>query len=77
MSLFFLFLLFLCTMVFYLSKCMYIFFTTIVAVIGFSPDVYAIAENLGNVTLTVLLLNGQLGRDVVVTFSTDDGTATG
>ena len=44
--------------------------------IGFNPATYSVTEGAGSVTVTVAV-QGSLGRDVVVTLSTVDGTATG
>ena len=45
--------------------------------IGFSPTTYTVSEDVGSVSVAVSLLNGILGRDVVVTLQTLDGTAMG
>ena len=45
--------------------------------IGFSPDSYTATEDSGSITFTVALLDGTLGREVEVTFTTADGTAIG
>ena len=47
-----------------------------VVTIGFDPATYSITEGAGSVDVTVAV-QGPLGRDVVVTLSTVDGTATG
>ena len=52
-------------------------FNLLVATIGFVPDIYSVVEGtdqFGN--LTVQLISGQLGRDVIVTFDTQRGSAT-
>ena len=46
------------------------------AVVGFQPVDYEVNENEGSVTLTVLLLDGVLEREVTVFFETSPGTAT-
>ena len=45
--------------------------------IGFEPDSYTAREDEGPITFTVTLLDGTLGRDVEVTFTTVDGSAVG
>ena len=44
---------------------------------GLSPDSYTATEDSGSITFTVTLLNGTLGRDVEVSFTTANGTAVG
>ena len=43
--------------------------------IGFDSATYSVTEGAGSVNVTVSV-QGSLGRDVVVTLSTMDGTAT-
>ena len=45
--------------------------------IGFDSAPYSATEGAGSVTVTVAVQGSNLGRDVVVTLSTVDGTATG
>lgn len=46
--------------------------------IGFNPVTYSELEEAGSVNVTVSILNGTLGRNLVVTVSTTSGgTATG
>ena len=45
--------------------------------IGFQPVTYTVEEAAGEVTLTVLVLSGQLGRDVEIRLETSDISATG
>ena len=45
--------------------------------IGFDPDSYTVTEDDGPITFTVTVLDGTLGRDVEVTFTTEDGIAIG
>ena len=45
--------------------------------IGFNPVTYSQLEEAGSVNVTVSILDGTLGRNVVVTVSTSGGTATG
>jgi hypothetical protein len=48
------------------------------AVIGFVPDSYTVTEGTDLfASLNVELISGQLGRDVIVTFDTQDGSAIG
>jgi len=47
-----------------------------VVTIGFNGT-YSVCEDAGNITITVLVLMNSLARDVSVTLSTSDGTATG
>ena len=55
-----------------------IFFCLLVATIGFVPDIYSVIEGTDQfANLTVQLISGQLGRDVIVTFDTQSGSATG
>ena len=44
--------------------------------IGFDPVMYTVDEGAGTVRLTVKVLDGSLGRDVILNYRTDDGTAT-
>ena len=44
--------------------------------IGFDPVMYSVNETVGEVLLTVRVLDGQLARPVSVDFTTQDGTAT-
>jgi len=55
------------------------FFLNPVATIGFDPANYSVAEDTGNVSVTVSLLSGTLARglSVVMVTSLNDGTATG
>ena len=47
------------------------------AVIGFVPDTYNVTEGVDQlVHLNVQLISGQLGREVIVIFDTQSGTAT-
>jgi len=52
-------------------------FNYVVVTIGFSSTTYIVSEDVGSVSVAVSLRNGILGRDVVVTLQTLDGTATG
>ena len=56
------------------------FYTYVVAVIGFAPDMlynYSVIEGVDNViNLTVELNSGQLGREVVVVLEIQSDTAT-
>ena len=45
-------------------------------VIGFRPDAYEVDENSGTVELTVEVIDGVLTEDLVLTYTTADGTAT-
>ena len=46
--------------------------------IGFKTVAYSVLEDAGSVNVTVSILNGTLGRNIVVTLSTESGgTATG
>ena len=45
------------------------------AVIGFDMQTYDVIESVRFVTVTVRVVRGSLGRDVVVTLQTSDGTA--
>jgi hypothetical protein len=48
------------------------------AVIGFVPDNYTVTEGTDLfASLNVELISGQLGRDVIVSFDTQDGSAQG
>ena len=48
------------------------------AIIGFGPEAYSIIEGTDQFTnLNVELISGQLGREVIVNFSTLSGSATG
>ena len=46
-------------------------------VIGFDPKNYHVRENAGTVTLRVKVLNGLLGEEVSIDFTTQSGTALG
>jgi len=46
-------------------------------VIGFERNFTSVSEDIGNTTLRVAVLSGVLGRTVVVTFNTRNGTAEG
>ena len=46
------------------------------AVIGFDPQTYDVIESVGFVIVTVRAVQGFLGRDIVVTLQTNDGTTT-
>ena len=50
-----------------------------VITIGFNPTTYTFTESIGNVNVTVNILNGTLARDVQVLLMTSltDSTATG
>ena len=53
-------------------------FSSAVVTIGFDLATYAVLEDTGSVNITASILNGTLGRNVVVTLSTESGgTATG
>ena len=41
--------------------------------IGFDLATYSVLEDAGSANVTVSILNGTLGRNVVVTFSTESG----
>ena len=46
------------------------------AVIGFVPNIYTITEGVTQfANLNVVLISGQLGREVIVSFSTQSGSA--
>ena len=46
--------------------------------IGFIPPAYSVAEGIDQfANLTVQLVSGQLGRDVIVNFDTQSGSAIG
>ena len=45
--------------------------------IGFQPDQYTVDEDAGSVNFTVVVIDGELGFDVVVEFFTEDGSAQG
>ena len=45
--------------------------------IGFAPPLYSVDEGAGVVTFTVQNRNPDLEREVIVQFTTTDGTATG
>ena len=44
-------------------------------IIGFDPVMYTVDEDSGTVALTVKVLNGDLGRDVTLSYETMDGSA--
>ena len=46
-------------------------------VIGFEQPLYTVSEDAGSINVGVVVRNGQLRRSVVVTVSTEDGTAQG
>ena len=46
------------------------------ATIGFNPETYSGPEG-STVILTIEVISGQLGREVVVFLNTNNGTATG
>ena len=46
-------------------------------VIGFEQMLYTVNEAAGSINVGVVVRNGQLRRSVVVTVSTEDGTAQG
>ena len=50
-----------------------------VVTIGLNPASYSVAEDAGNISVTVSVLNGTLERgvSVILVTSVDDGTATG
>ena len=52
------------------------FFSTSVVTIGFN-EIYSVHEDAGSIRISVLVLMNSLARDVVVTLSTVDNTATG
>ena len=52
------------------------FFSPSVVTIGFSGT-YSVCEDAGSISIAVLVLMNSLARDVVVTLSTVDGTASG
>ena len=53
-------------------------FSSAVVTIGFDPANYSVCEDTGSVNITASILNGTVGRNVVVTLSTESGdTATG
>ena len=53
-------------------------FSSAVVTIGFDLTTYSVHEDTGSVNITVSILNGTLGKNVVVTLSTESGgTATG
>ena len=54
---------------------MYFEFTNLVVTIGFNRAAYSVSEDAGSVSVTVSVQTGALGRDVVVTLSTINGTA--
>ena len=47
--------------------------------IGFAPDYYSVVEETNQqvVNLYVQLISGQLGREVIVNFTTQNGSARG
>ena len=45
--------------------------------IGFNPTTYSVTEDVGSVSVAVSLLSGILGRDVIVSLRTINGTAVG
>ena len=55
----------------------YLYDFTTDATIGFIDPPYSVNENSGQVLIPVGVLNGTLGIDVVVSFSTSDSTAIG
>ena len=56
----------------------FLFLFIVEAVIGFVPDTYNATEGTDLfVDLNVELISGQLGRDVLVLFNTQSGSATG
>ena len=58
--------------------CQIFLFSSAVVTIGFNKLTYSVLEDAGSVNVTVSILNGTLGRNVVVTLSTvPSGTATG
>ena len=59
------------------NLCAWLIFFHTVVVIGFQPDQYTVDEDAGSVNFTVLVIDGQLGSDVVVVFFTEDGSAQG
>ena len=53
-------------------------FCFLVATIGFVPDIYSVVEGTDQFSnLTVQLISGQLGREVIVNFNTLSGSAIG
>ena len=51
---------------------------SLVAVIGFVPDAHTITEGVNQfANLSVELIFGQLGREVIVNFNTQNGSAMG
>ena len=53
-------------------------FSSAVVTIGFDLATYSVLEDTGSINITASVLNGTLGRNVVVTLSTESGgTATG
>ena len=53
-------------------------FSSAVVTIGFDLATYSVLEDTGSVNITASILNGTLGRNVVLTLSTESGSkATG
>ena len=53
-------------------------FPVSVVTMGFNPATYSVCEGAGNISITVEVLNGTLGKSVVVTLLTvAGGTAIG
>ena len=50
-------------------------FTVSVITIGLNPAAYSIREGAGNVSVSLSVLAGTLGRDVIVTLTTMNSTA--
>ena len=57
------------------NQCNVFSFTTSVVTIGFNKTAYSVSEDAGNISVTVSVQNGTLGRDVLVTVSTVNNTA--
>lgn len=51
------------------------YFCSLGATIGFGDETYDVIESAGVVSVDVRVSQGDLGRDVIVSLQTDDGTA--
>ena len=54
----------------------YLLLFSTVATIGFEETVYTVGESEGQVVVGVVVLAGELSRDLVVSMETEDGSAT-
>ena len=57
------------------AQCDVFTFTYLVATIGFSRATHSVSEGAGSVNVTISVQTGTLGRDVIVSLSSVNGTA--